>query len=101
VSFYFDWGYHSPKPGGYDMNRLLTTADEVGRYVVARPGPYINAEVDGGGFPGWLTTQAGRALAVTSDGGPGDTLEDVRLTSLATVRGGVPVALVRSPGWRH
>ena len=27
--------------------------------MIARPGPYINAEVDGGGFPGWLSTTAG------------------------------------------
>jgi hypothetical protein len=39
------------------------------------------------------------ALAVTSDGGPANALENVRLTDLATVRGGVPVTLVRSPGW--
>jgi beta-galactosidase GanA len=73
VSFYFDWGYHSPKPGVYDftgvrdMDRLLTIADQVGLYVIARPGPYINAEVDGGGFPGWLTTQAGRARTDAPD----------------------------------
>ena len=30
-------------------------------YVIARPGPYINAETDGGGFPGWLDTQKGKA----------------------------------------
>ena len=73
VSFYFDWAYHSPKPGVYDftgvrdMDRLLTIADQVGLYVIARPGPYINAEVDGGGFPGWLTTQAGRARTDAPD----------------------------------
>jgi beta-galactosidase GanA len=73
VSFYFDWGYHSPKSGVYDftgvrdMDRLLTIANEVGLYVIARPGPYINAEVDGGGFPGWLTTQAGRARSDAPD----------------------------------
>jgi beta-galactosidase GanA len=38
------------------------------------------------------------ALAVTSNGGPADTLEKVALTNLATVRGGVPVSLVNSPG---
>jgi beta-galactosidase GanA len=73
VSFYFDWGYHSPAPGVYDftgvrdMDRLLTIADEVGLYVIARPGPYINAEADGGGFPAWLTTQAGRARSDAPD----------------------------------
>src|SRR3954453_3033313 len=49
VSIYFDWGYHSPKPGVYDFTgvrdaeKLLAIADEVGIYVIARPGPYINA----------------------------------------------------------
>ncbi|WP_030904885.1 beta-galactosidase [Streptomyces sp. NRRL F-5126] len=65
VSLYFDWGYHSPAPGVYDftgvrdVDRLLDMADRLGIYVIARPGPYINAEVDGGGFPGWLSTKAG------------------------------------------
>ena len=49
------------QPGVYDftgvrdMDQLLDMAQEVGLYVIARPGPYINAEIDGGGFPGWLT----------------------------------------------
>ena len=65
VSLYFDWGYHSPAPGVYDftgvrdVDKLLDIADQAGLYVIARPGPYINAEVDGGGFPGWLSTKAG------------------------------------------
>src|SRR5204863_1586587 len=39
------------------------------------------------------------AIAVTSDGGPGNGLEAVRLTDLGTVRGGVPVSTVEAPGW--
>jgi beta-galactosidase GanA len=67
VSLYFDWAYHSPKPGVYDftgirdVDRLLRTAEEVGLWVVARPGPYINAETTGGGFPAWLKQVPGRA----------------------------------------
>ncbi|HEU5008467.1 MAG TPA: beta-galactosidase [Jatrophihabitantaceae bacterium] len=67
VSMYFDWGYHSPAPGVYDfsgvrdVDKLLDIAQQVGLYVIARPGPYINAEVDGGGLPGWLTNVAGKA----------------------------------------
>nr|WP_228122655.1 beta-galactosidase [Saccharothrix syringae] len=67
VSLYFHWGYHSPAPGVYDftgvrdIDRLLRLADELGLYVVARPGPYINAETTGGGFPAWLKTVPGRA----------------------------------------
>ncbi|HLL67834.1 MAG TPA: beta-galactosidase [Micromonosporaceae bacterium] len=73
VSLYFDWAYHSPKPGVYDfsgvrdVDKLLDMAEEVGLYVIARPGPYINAEVDSGGFPGWLTTQQGRARSTAAD----------------------------------
>jgi len=67
VTIYFNWAYHSPAPGVYDfsgvrnINKLLNMAAQVGLYVIARPGPYINAETSGGGLPGWLTTQPGKA----------------------------------------
>ncbi len=73
VTIYFDWAYHSPKPGVYDfsgardVNKLLDMAARVGLYVIARPGPYINAETSAGGLPGWLTTQAGRARTNAAD----------------------------------
>lgn len=73
TSLYFDWGYHSSAPGVYDftgvrdVDKLLDIAAQVGIYVIARPGPYINAEVDGGGFPGWLSTTPGGTR--TSDPG--------------------------------
>jgi beta-galactosidase GanA len=73
VSMYFDWAYHSPKQGVYDftgvrdMDLALSDAAAAGLYVIARPGPYINAETDAGGFPGWLTTQAGRARSNAAD----------------------------------
>lgn len=67
VSYYFDWGYHSPKQGVYDftgvrdMDRALRMAAEAGLYVIVRPGPYMNAEITRGGFPSWLVTQSARA----------------------------------------
>jgi beta-galactosidase GanA len=67
VSLYFDWAYHSPAPGVYDfsgvrdVDRLLRLTEELGLYVVVRPGPYINAETTGGGFPAWLKQVPGRA----------------------------------------
>ncbi|MGW2726320.1 glycoside hydrolase family 35 protein [Streptomyces sp. NPDC001494] len=67
VSIYVAWNYHSPAPGKYDftgvrdLDLFLRTATETGLYVLLRPGPYINAEVDGGGFPGWLTAAEGTA----------------------------------------
>lgn len=39
------------------------------------------------------------ALAVTGNGGAGDALERVALVDLGTVRGGVPLTLVQSPGF--
>jgi len=63
VSIYFDWDYHSSAPGVYDfsgvrdINRLLNDAQRVGLYVIARPGPYINAETDAGGLAGWLASE--------------------------------------------
>jgi len=60
VTVYFDWDYTSPSPGRYDftgvrdMNEFLNMAQQAGLYVIARPGPYINAETDGGGIPSWV-----------------------------------------------
>jgi beta-galactosidase GanA len=63
VSIYFNWDYSSSAPGVYDfsgvrnINRLLNDAQRVGLYVIARPGPYINAETDAGGLAGWLASE--------------------------------------------
>jgi len=67
VTFYFDWSYHSPKQGELDftgirdMERAITMAGEEGLYVITRVGPYVNAELSRGGFPGWLNNQKARA----------------------------------------
>lgn len=73
ICCYFDWDYHSPKAGVYDftgirdLDKFLSLASEAGLYVIVRPGPYINAETDSGGFPGWLTTIKGRARSTATD----------------------------------
>jgi beta-galactosidase GanA len=60
VSFYVDWALVEGKPGTYradgifDLQPLFDAASQAGLYLLARPGPYINAESSGGGFPGWL-----------------------------------------------
>ncbi|MFI5800959.1 beta-galactosidase [Streptomyces sp. NPDC051677] len=67
VSIYVAWNYHSPAPGVFDftgvrdLDLFLRMAAETGLYVLVRPGPYVNSEIDGGGFPGWLTVTKGRA----------------------------------------
>jgi beta-galactosidase GanA len=71
VCMYFNWSYHSPASGVYDftgvrdMDLVLRMAADTGIYVLARPGPYINGELNAGGFPGWLTATA--AVARTDD----------------------------------
>ncbi|KDR69947.1 hypothetical protein GALMADRAFT_1351204 [Galerina marginata CBS 339.88] len=71
VSFYVFWGIHEPKRGtisfeGFrDLQPFFDAAKQAGIYLMARPGPYINAETTGGGFPGWGTNVAG--LWRTSD----------------------------------
>ncbi|KAJ7283442.1 glycoside hydrolase family 35 protein [Mycena rebaudengoi] len=65
VSAYFYWGIHEPKRGeisfeGFrDLQPFFDAAMKAGLYVIARPGPYINAETAAGGFPGWGTYTQG------------------------------------------
>lgn len=57
---YVEWSGHEPAPGkyyfeeNYDLEAFLKMAQEVGLYVILRPGPYICAERDNGGLPYWL-----------------------------------------------
>ncbi|KAF4554041.1 putative glycosyl hydrolases family 35 protein 3 [Elsinoe fawcettii] len=61
VSFYVDWALLEGAPGDFSAEGVFAwepffeAAVESGIYLLARPGPYINAEVSGGGFPGWLS----------------------------------------------
>ncbi len=60
VDFYFNANYHSRNEHEYDFNgikdvtEILEVAKEVGLFVIARPGPFINAEVNAGGLPFWV-----------------------------------------------
>ncbi len=71
VTLYVDWGYHTAKQGAYDFSgvrnveRAIEMAEDEGLYVIIRPGPYVNAELTMGGFPGWVTRQ--KAVARTDD----------------------------------
>ncbi|KJZ75914.1 hypothetical protein HIM_04738 [Hirsutella minnesotensis 3608] len=60
VSFYVDWALLEGTQGRFradgvfSLEPFFDAAKQAGVYLLARPGPYINAEVSGGGFPGWL-----------------------------------------------
>ncbi|KAI5860679.1 glycoside hydrolase family 35 protein [Durotheca rogersii] len=59
VSFYTYWGLVEGTPGQvrfegvFALGEFFKAAAEAGIYIIARPGPYINAETALGGFPGW------------------------------------------------
>ncbi|KKY18309.1 putative beta-galactosidase precursor [Diplodia seriata] len=66
LSVYFFWSYHSPAPGVYDfespgkdIQKLFDIAREEGVYIIARPGPYCNAETSAGGYGLYLTDGSG------------------------------------------
>ncbi|TFK71435.1 glycoside hydrolase family 35 protein [Pluteus cervinus] len=71
VSFYVNWAVHYPTPGTNggegdfeegtyrDIQRFIDEGKKAGLWLIARPGPYINAETTGGGFPGWVGNIAG------------------------------------------
>ncbi|KAH7924781.1 glycoside hydrolase family 35 protein [Leucogyrophana mollusca] len=71
ISFYVNWALHYPtsdtgngegdwEAGTYrDVQAFIDEAKKAGLWMIARPGPYINGETTGGGFPGWVGNIAG------------------------------------------
>ncbi|MEE2569148.1 glycoside hydrolase family 35 protein [Pseudarthrobacter sp. J64] len=69
VDTYVAWNFHQPKQDGApdftgwrDLGAFIDTAARIGLDVIVRPGPYICAEWDNGGFPAWLTGTPGIGL---------------------------------------
>ncbi|GAA2805281.1 beta-galactosidase [Kitasatospora paracochleata] len=64
VETYVPWNLHEPGPGRYErlgeLGDFLDEAHRQGLWTIVRPGPYICAEWDNGGLPGWLTARVGR-----------------------------------------
>ena len=60
VETYVAWNLHEKTQGEYDFNDMLDIhefillAKSLSLYVIIRPGPYICAEFDNGGFPAYL-----------------------------------------------
>lgn len=63
IDTYFAWNVHEPQEGIWnfeeeaDCDAFLSLCHELGLQVIARPGPYICAEWDFGGFPWWLNNK--------------------------------------------
>jgi beta-galactosidase len=60
ITTYVFWNEHEPRPGVYDFSgnndiaEFVKEAQQEGLYVILRPGPYVCAEWEFGGFPAWL-----------------------------------------------
>jgi beta-galactosidase len=60
VTTYVFWNVHELQPGVYDFSgnndvaEFIREAQQEGLYVVLRPGPYVCAEWEFGGYPAWL-----------------------------------------------
>jgi len=68
IETYVAWNEHAPTPDGFDtsgrldLGAFLDAVAAEGMHAIVRPGPYICAEFDNGGLPGWLTSIPGIAL---------------------------------------
>lgn len=60
ITTYVFWNVHEPRPGVYDFSgqydiaEYIREAQQEGLHVILRPGPYICAEWEFGGYPSWL-----------------------------------------------
>ena len=74
VETYTCWNLHERKEGqfdfsgGLDLVRFLQIAQDLGLFVILRPGPYICAEWDMGGLPSWLLGIPGMRLRCYHEG---------------------------------
>lgn len=61
IATYVFWDYHEVRPGVFDFHtgnrdlaEFIRIAQQEGLWVILRPGPYVCAEWDFGGFPAYL-----------------------------------------------
>ena len=60
VETYVFWNYHEPVEGHLDLSEFEAFAravKDMGLWLIVRPGPYISAEWDRGGFPAWVVAK--------------------------------------------
>ena len=71
ITTYAFWNVHEPRPGVYDfvgqndIAEYIREAQQEGLNVILRPGPYVCAEWELGGYPSWLLKD--HSLVLRSD----------------------------------
>ncbi len=65
ITAYVFWNFHEPTEGTYDFSgnhdvaEFVREAQQEGLYVILRPGPYVCAEWELGGYPAWMLKDHG------------------------------------------
>ena len=68
ISTYVFWNLHEPAPGAFDFTgqndvaEFVREAQQEGLWVILRPGPYVCAEWELGGYPAWLLADSTMVL---------------------------------------
>jgi beta-galactosidase len=68
VATYVFWNFHEPRQGEWDFSgdrnlaEYIKIAGEEGLMVILRPGPYVCAEWEYGGYPWWLQNIKGMEI---------------------------------------
>ncbi|MET0355850.1 MAG: beta-galactosidase family protein [Cellvibrio sp.] len=71
LTLYSFWNLHEPSPGVYDFSgqndiaKFIRQAQKEGLNVILRPGPYVCAEWELGGYPSWLLKDKNLVLRST------------------------------------
>lgn len=78
VSSYVPWVWHEPRPGLVDFSGatdprrdligFIHLCQSLGFRLILKPGPFVDAELLGGGIPPWLLQQHPAIHAVRADG---------------------------------
>ena len=72
ITTYVFWNLQEPRPGQYDFSgqndvaEYLREAQQEGLHVILRPGPYVCAEWELGGYPAWLLKDKSLVLRSTN-----------------------------------
>ena len=59
IETYVFWNYHEPEKGKSNLTEIedfIKLVHDMSFYMIARPGPYVCAEWERGGFPDWVAT---------------------------------------------